>query len=416
MNRKRRPRPRSRRDFLLAHSPDRRLRLLYRIRHWVGWICVIVSVLFLLLNLQLLTPNSIKSIRSSLKAASSQSSSDTTLIAYPSSSPDAIIPFGSSLAICDNGTLSMELPGSYTQMETDMSYADPVLRASDRYLLTFDRGSNRFTVSNTLSQLFIHSTRSPISNADIANNGNVAVVTDEAGYKSAITVYNIDNEQLYKWSSSDYYIIASALSADGSRLAIFCFQQDGLTLTSKLFFTDINADTAPTDGIDMDGSLCTELTFLGRNTVCAVCDDGTYVISRRGHVRYSQTYTSDDLIAFDMSDNNCIALCTTSYSQEGRAEIVLINSRGTTTRNPLVLPAKPDSISYYDGRLAVLCGDTVTFYNRSLRSIDEQTGLSGASAVYMRSGNLCIASFSSYARVLTIGQPLRDLSSPATAE
>ena len=38
----------------------------------------------------------------------------------------------------------------------------------------------------------------PISNADIANNGNVAVVTDEAGYKSAITVYNIDNEQLYK--------------------------------------------------------------------------------------------------------------------------------------------------------------------------------------------------------------------------
>lgn len=413
MNRKRRPRICSRRDFLLAHSPDPRLRLLYRIRHWVGWLCVIVTAAFLLMNLQLLTPNSIKSIRSSLKAASAQSASDTTMISYPSSSPDAITPFGSGLAICDNGNLTIELPGSYTQMETEMSYADPVLRASDRYLLTFDRGANRFTVSNTLSQLFTHSTRSSISSADIANNGNVAVVTDEAGYKSAVTVYNIDNEQLYKWSSSDYYIMSAALSPDGSRLALFCFQQDGLTLTSKLFFTDISSNAAPEKSVDMNGSLCAGLTFLGRSTVCAVCDNGVYVVSRSGNIRYSQTYSSDDLIAFDMSSHDNVALCTTSYSQEGRAEITLVNSHGISTRTPLVLTEEPDSISYYDGRLAVLTGDTVTFYNSSLRTIDEQTGLSGASAVYMRSGNLCIASFSSYARVLTIGRPLTDRNSAA---
>ena len=413
MNRKRRPHIRSRRDFLLAHSPDPRLRLLYRIRHWVGWLCVIVSVLFLALNLQLLTPDSVKSIRSSLKAASAHSTSDTTLISYPSSSPDAVTPFGNALAICDNGNLSIELPGSYTQMETEMSYADPVLRASDRYLLTFDRGANRFTVSNTLSQLFTHSTRSSINSADIANNGNVVVVTDEAGYKSAVTVYNIDNEQLYKWSSSDYYILSAALSPDGSHLALFCFKQDGLTLTSKLFFTDISSNAAPAKSVDMNGSLCAGLTFLGRSTVCAVCDNGVYVVSRSGNIRYSQTYSSDDLIAFDMSSHDNVALCTTSYSQEGRAEITLVNSRGVSTRTPLVLADDPDSISYYDGRLAVLAGDTVTFYNRSLRPIDEQTGLSGASAIYMRSGNLCIASFSSYARVLTIGQPLTDLNSTA---
>lgn len=413
MNRKRRPRIRSRRDFLLAHSPDPRLRLLYRIRHAVGWLCVIVTVAFLVMNLQLLTPDSVKSIRSSLKAASAQSASDTTTISYPSSSPDAIIPFGNALAICDNGNLTIELPGSYTQMETEMSYADPVLRASDRYLLTFDRGANRFTVSNTLTQLFTHSTRSSISSADIANNGNVAVVTDEAGYKSAVTVYNVDNEQLYKWSSSDYYIMSAALSPDGSRLALFCFQQDGLTLTSKLFFTDISTNAAPEKSVDMNGSLCAGLTFLGRSTVCAVCDNGVYVVSRSGSVRYSQTYSSDDLIAFDMSSHDNVALCTTSYSQEGRAEILLVNSRGVSTRTPLVLEEEPDSISYCDGRLAVLTGDTVTFYNRSLRPIDEQTGLSGASAIYMRSGNLCIASFSSYARVLTIGQPLADLNSTA---
>ena len=413
MNRKRRPRIRSRRDFLLAHSPDRRLRLLYRIRHGVGWLCVIVTALFFLLNLDLLTPDSIKSIRSSLKAAASHTTTDTTMISYPSSSPDALLPFGNAVALCSNGNLSIELPGSYTQMETEMSYADPVLRASDRYLLTFDRGANRFTVSNTLAQLFTHSTRSSISNADISNNGTIAVVTDEAGYKSAVTVYNIDNEQLYKWSSSDYYIMATALSSDGSHLALFCFKQDGLTLTSQLMFAETGSNAAPQSIADMEDSLCVGLTFLGNNTVCAVCDNGLYVVKRNGTVRYSQSYTSDDLIAFDLSSHDSVALCTTSYSQEGRAEITLLNSRGALTRSPLVLAEKPDSISYYNGRLAVLSGDTVAFYNRSLRQIDEQTGFSGASAVYMRSGNLCIASFSSYARVLTIGQPLEDLNGTA---
>ena len=406
---------RSQRDYMLSRSPDRRLRILYYVRHWVGILCVASIALFFVLNIQLLTPASIKNIRSSLAAAAKISSSDTTVIAYPFGSPDSIAPFGSGLAICGNGSLTIELPGSYSQMEAEMTYADPVMRSSDRYLLIFDRGANRFTVCNTLTQLYTRSISSPISNATIADNGTTAVITAEAGYKSAVTVYNIDNEALYKWSSADYYIMSAALSNDGSRLALFCFRQDGLTLTSKLFFTDISSNESPSNGVDMDGSLCSGLSFLGRNAVCAVCDDGTYVVGRNGHIRYEQTYVGDDLLAFDLSDDG-VALCTTSYSQEGRAEITLIGAHGAVSRQPLILTAIPDSISYRDSRLGILSGDTVTFYNRHLRQIDEQSGYSGASRIYMRGGNLCIALFSSNARVTTIGQPLEDLTETVPVE
>lgn len=425
---KRRPRIRSRRDYLLAHSPDRRLRILYRIRHWVGVLTVAVIILFLLLNLQLLTPNSIKNIRSSLAAASQISSSDTTVISYPGGSPDRIIPFGSGLAVCDNGMLNIELPGNYSQMEMEMTYADPVMRSSDQFLLIFDRGANRYTVTNTLTKLDDRTVPSPIIDADIADNGNVAVVTNEAGYKSAISVYNnIDEEPLYTWSSSDYYIMSAAISPDGSRVALFCFGQDGLTLYSKLFFININVAECPADpewaqstnkntdpsihkveGVDMGDSLCTGLRFIGRNTVCVVCDDAARIVTRSGQIRCEYTYAADDLLAFDLSDD-CAAICTTSYTQDGRAEIMLLNARGEATRNPLILAEDPDSISYCDGRLAVLTGDTLTFYNRTLRQIDEQSGFAGASRIYMRSGNLCIAEFSNHARVTTIGRPPEDL-------
>ena len=56
-------------------------------------------------------------------------------------------------------------------------------------------------------------------------------------------------------------------------------------------------------------------------------------------------------------------------------------------------------------------GETVTFYSKSLKEIDSQTGLTGLSRVYMRSGGTAIALFNSQARVLTIGSPLEDLRS-----
>ena len=61
--------------------------------------------------------------------------------------------------------------------------------------------------------------------------------------------------------------------------------------------------------------------------------------------------------------------------------------------------------------LSDLTGDTVTFYSKSLREIDQQTNLAGVSRVYMRSGGTAIALFSSQARVLNIGNPLKDLNS-----
>lgn len=212
-----------RREDPLWNSPDPVLRRVHRGRTYIGRLLVLVTLLFVGMNLQLFTPASIGNIRSSLKAASVRSAEDMTVISYPSGSSKSILPFGNGLAVCSDNMLSFEMPGKYSQMETNLSYANPVMRASNQYLLIFDRGAYRFTVTNTLNELYSQTMSSPITNADIAANGNVAIVTDEAGYKSAVRVYNVDNEHLYTWSTNDYYIMSAALSSDGQRLALFLF-------------------------------------------------------------------------------------------------------------------------------------------------------------------------------------------------
>ena len=170
-----------RREDPLWNSPDPVLRRVHRGRTYIGRLLVLVTLLFVGMNLQLFTPASIGNIRSSLKAASVRSAEDMTVISYPSGSSKSILPFGNGLAVCSDNMLSFEMPGKYSQMETNLSYANPVMRASNQYLLIFDRGAYRFTVTNTLNELYSQTMSSPITNADIAANGNVAIVTDEAG-------------------------------------------------------------------------------------------------------------------------------------------------------------------------------------------------------------------------------------------
>lgn len=53
----------------------------------------------------------------------------------------------------------------------------------------------------------------------------------------------------------------------------------------------------------MNGSLVLGMKFLGNNTVCTVCDSATYVVSRGGQIKYQKDYSSDDLIAFDLTND-----------------------------------------------------------------------------------------------------------------
>lgn len=401
-------------DRTVAGSSNPRLRLLFRLRRMVAVLLLLAAALFVAFNLQLFTPESLSTLRSSLSAQQKQG--DSTTITYPSGLIDSAVPFGSALALTDSASLHIVFPGDFSLLKSSVAYANPALRATDQYLLVFDREGNRFTVTNTLQELYHQSTSSPIIDADIGTNGSVAIVTDEAGYKSGVTVYNAANEKLYNWYSSNYYIMSAALSPNKKHLALFTFKQEGTETKSRLFFADTTRDmpvsedgkagsSEPETGVDLGNSLVLDMKFIDKNTLCVVCDDGVYLVSRRGKIKYQKDYPVSSLIAFDFSDDR-LALALKSYSKSSRAELTLISAGGRESKRPLELNDEPDSISYNNGKLAVLTGDTLRFYNAKLKLLDEQDGMFGCSRVFMRDDSTAVCLFSGHARIAAIGKTL----------
>ena len=66
-----------------------------------------------------------------------------------------------------------------------------------------------------------------IISADLSDSGYLAVCSDAAGYKGAVTVYDTSGKAVYVWYSGTGYLVRAAVSPDGKHLAALCLQDSG---------------------------------------------------------------------------------------------------------------------------------------------------------------------------------------------
>ena len=73
------------------------------------------------------------------------------------------------------------------------------------------------------------------------------LVTDEQGYRTAVAVYDTSGKEVFKYQSSEYYIVSADLSPDGKTLAALAFRQDGVALNSHVLFYDVSSGSLDAD-------------------------------------------------------------------------------------------------------------------------------------------------------------------------
>jgi len=76
--------------------------------------------------------------------------------------------------------------------QSPLNYSNPVLKTSERYIISYDLGTNKMEVFDyILSQVYKYKGERPIYSASVTNKGNIVYITSERKYKSE--VYVLDN-------------------------------------------------------------------------------------------------------------------------------------------------------------------------------------------------------------------------------
>nr|WP_297284283.1 DUF5711 family protein [uncultured Agathobaculum sp.] len=389
------PSSRKERRRLLRESKDPRVRLTALLRSVCGWLLVVCTALFLLSNYQLFTPTSIRSLAEYAVAGFKQHEGDITTINYENGTFSDAALFEAGIAYADNDSLFLARPGSVTTMKHTLGYSSPVVETSDDYVLVYDRGGMQAVLTNSATAVAELSLDSAIITGSIGQDGRFVLVTDEQSYRTAVAVYDTSGKEVFKYQSSEYYIVSADLSPDGKTLTALAFRQDGVALNSHVLFYDVSSGSLDAD-VTLEDTLGMALCYSG-NTAAVLCDDGLYMIDRGGEAEHTLTVASSDLISLTAHDNT-LAIATRSYSG-ARSDLYAI--RSGTLSGPYALSEEPSALAISAAGTAVLSASGVTVYDTSFTPQWRNTEAVGARRVLMTDDGTVCALYTKNARLFT---------------
>ncbi len=182
-------------------------------------------------------------------------------------------PFGAGLAVASGDTYSFVSGLGDKGYSIQLRYNDPAIRVGDEYVLLYDRGGTGFCVANGYAEYLNSNTESPILTASMNRRGDFVLVTDEQGYRSAVSVYD-DRQQLQcQWFTYQYYVLMASVSPDGQAFAVAGLGQDGLDLVTRVLYFRIG-EQEPAWTVDLGEKQIWSLTHDKSGGLIIGCADG----------------------------------------------------------------------------------------------------------------------------------------------
>lgn len=166
-----------------------------------------------------------------------------------------IITVSDNIAVVKNNNLSLYDLGGQKLFSFDYSFSLPSSKTDNRNLIVYDIGGKELSIFNTFSKIKTLNFNNGIYFADISDKGIVAVSKEES-YRSALTVFNNNYKDVYKWLSSENYITHATLSHDGKNVLVVTADSNDASYSCSVLILDItSSSTKPKFSHSISGEL-----------------------------------------------------------------------------------------------------------------------------------------------------------------
>ncbi|MFZ2537276.1 MAG: DUF5711 family protein [Oscillospiraceae bacterium] len=129
-----------------------------------------------------------------------------------------IVPFNNNIAILTRADVLIYNSSGKKTNSFIHGYTNPVIKESNKRILTYDRGGNKFRVDNSTGIIGEIQLKYNILCAQISSSGSIAIVTAHDRYASEILVYDSNLKgEIYRYSATEE-ISAVEFSQDGQSL------------------------------------------------------------------------------------------------------------------------------------------------------------------------------------------------------
>ncbi len=300
---------------------------------------------------------------------------------------------GRSAYASDTSFVTLNSTGSEVA-NIQLRYSTPVLKSEGNRYLTFGIGSTGYQIQSFDKMLYSGEAEENILTGDINADGVYCLVTEGNGYLSTLCAFDKNNNRIYKYSFSEYYITAVALKSDGSGCIACGITSNNGAVAAGIYQLDFTNEE-PKAFYTINDDCIIDCQYLGGSRMSLIGEFASYIIKDGSQDIITNSYEDKTLANYCFNTDTNTYTVALSKSGDGRSCVLMqYNSNGD---NNMTVDAdcKADSVSSYKGVIAVLDGNIVYGYNskgEQLYAANAGTGskrivLTGDSTAYVLSVN-----------------------------
>ena len=309
--------------------------------------------------------------------------------------------FDGGIATVSGGSFRFIPPFEGMDYAEQVKYSQPQLLVGDKAIFVYDLGGKGITRFSSYAKHAETALGSKILSLSAGEGGKCAVVTDEEGYRTALTVFDKHFKEIYKWQTSEHFAFLPALSPNGKTAAVLCIGQRGGDPDFYIRYQPLNGDEC-TVTIDLGARRVYAMEYAENDRLLVLCADGLYAYDEAGQTIGSYPFAEGSLTTF-------------AYDRSGSFALSLKGDRGDTSRL-LVLNGSCEvvfdgtfegdvrTLDHAEGVLAFLSGSEIYRIDTSGDITTETTELSGVRDLLVTGGGRVAAVLGDSARIVDFSQ------------
>ena len=348
--------PHARRPRKTRHTP--------RVPRWVYRVIIIliicVSGMLIWFNRENLTPQNIAEWVQVQVVGMGVGDGFPTAIAGNSISPGNFESQNHNIAYVSDTRLTVLNSTAKELISRQHSFNSPVMKLSGTRTLIYNLGGTGYQVESASKTLKTGNMEKDILAGDICSNGRYALVTEEKGYTSLLTVWLEDNTEQYRFEFADFYITSLSLNRDGTKAAASGISAQNGGLVSVVYLFDFSQETETAKLLYPD-TLILDVEYCENGTVIAIGDSSASFISGDGSAHTEFSYGSQQLTDY-IVDSGRLYLGFSPYSGAQTGTVAVVDSNGQAVQS-FSFQTSVESVSAYGDIVGVLAGQTVYAYS-----------------------------------------------------
>ncbi len=202
---------------------------------------------------------------------------------FPVDLPDESIlqmsDMGKDVAILSDVSLSMYNSTGKETARIVHGYQNPIISTSGDRAIIFDREGQRLALYSRTEEIWEKTTTHPIVWANLAENGNVAVVTGGDYFEREVVVFDAQGEEMFLWDTSQL-VWQVVLSRRGDTMLSLSTEADAGVLSSRITALDFSSET-PLCEIMLKDQMALSVDFVGAQ------DEQLQIITEKGVYAYN---------------------------------------------------------------------------------------------------------------------------------